>query len=572
MNQSTALNILKSGRNVFLTGQAGSGKTYVINQYVSWLWSCGINVAITASTGIAATHIGGVTIHSWSGIWIKDQLDLRDLDLIAQKEHIYKNITWVSVLIIDEISMLSATTIDMVSKVCQHIRQDYRAFGGLQVIAVGDFFQLPPVTRSWAKDFAFASKAWKMSEFAMCYLNTQHRQNDDDFTNILNALRTWDVSAATVDQLVSRIGKGIEHKDPIKLYTHNMDVDRINLTALDELETDEVSYEMKANGDPRFVKILKNQISPFDILSLKIGAKVIFVKNNPVKWYMNGTTGIVTWYRAKERYPIVQISERVNIRVEPDTWSIEDAREIVASVTQLPLKLAWAITVHKSQGMTLDAAEVDLSKSFEAGQAYVALSRVRSLSGLKLLGLNTQWLWAHPLVLRGDTYFQQQSDILHDQYADLTDLDREKIHTVFVQSLGGTYVADEDQTTSVGKSLRSKPVKPSKAKTTKWDTYLKTLELIKAHKTLDEIVTIRELTSTTVISHIIKLKGMYSDLSLKLYKPDEKIISQVRKAIIELSKNPANISDAGYVSSTKIFAHCGGAIDYPMIKLCGMFI
>ena len=148
MNQSTALNILRSGKNVFLTGQAGSGKTYVINQYISRLWSCGVQVAITASTGIAATHIGGVTIHSWSGIGIKDHLSDHDLELIAQKEHIYKNITGVSVLIIDEISMLSATTLDMVSKVCQHIRQDYRSFGGLQVILVGDFFQLPPVTRS----------------------------------------------------------------------------------------------------------------------------------------------------------------------------------------------------------------------------------------------------------------------------------------------------------------------------------------------------------------------------------------------------------------------------------------
>jgi len=120
----------------------------VINQYVSRLWSCGVQVAITASTGIAATHIGGVTIHSWSGIGIKDRLSQYDIELISQKENIYKNITGVSVLIIDEISMLSATTLDMVSQVMQHIRQDYRAFGGVQVIMVGDFFQLPPVNKS----------------------------------------------------------------------------------------------------------------------------------------------------------------------------------------------------------------------------------------------------------------------------------------------------------------------------------------------------------------------------------------------------------------------------------------
>lgn len=571
MQQSTALNILKSGKNVFLTWQAGSGKTYVINQYVDRLWACGIQVAITASTGIAATHIGGVTIHSWSGIGIKDSLSQHDLELIAQKEHIYKNITWVSVLIIDEVSMLSATTLDMVSKICQHIRQDYRAFGGLQVILVGDFFQLPPVTRSWAKSFAFAAKSWKESDLSICYLTTQHRQDDQDFTTILNALRTWVVSDDIISQLNARIGQWITHKDPIKLYTHNIDVDRINMEELETLDTDEVSYEMKASGDPRVVKTLKNNISPFDILTLKIGAKVIFVKNNPVKWYMNGTTWVVTGYRGKERYPIVQVSDRVNIRVEPDTWSIEDAREIVASVTQIPLKLAWAITVHKSQGMTLDAAEVDLSKSFEAGQAYVALSRVRSLDGLSLLWLNTQWLWAHPLVLRGDTYFQQQSEQISQWYDELSDADHAAIHEVFIQTLGGSYTPAESASPLV-KSVRNKPVKERKVKASKWDTYLATLELIKQHKTLEEIVAIRELTSNTIISHLIKLHAMYPDISLKNYKPPHDVLSMVQKAVAELSKNPANLSDAGYVSSKAIFAHCGGQVDYPMIKLCGLFI
>lgn len=573
MNQSTALNILKSGRNVFLTWQAGSGKTYVINQFVSWLWSCGVRVAITASTGIAATHIGGVTIHSWAGIGIKESLSPHDLEMITQKEPIYKAIMWSSVLIIDEISMLSANTLDMIHQVTSHIRQDYRPFGWLQIIVVGDFFQLPPVSKygSETKGFAFASKVWKAANWAICYLQTQHRQNDQDFTIILNALRTWVVSDEIISQLKSRIGRGIEYKDPIKLYTHNIDVDRINLTELDELDWEEVDYDMKAVGDPRFVQILKKWISSFDILTLKIGAKVIFIKNNAVKWYMNGTTGIVTWRHNKERYPIVQVSDRVILKVEPDTWSIEDANTIVASVTQLPLKLAWAITVHKSQGMTLDAAEVDLSKSFEPGQAYVALSRVRSLDGLSLLWLNINGLQAHPLVMRGDIYFQQQSDLLVDQYYELSDWDREQVHRAFVMSVGGTYIVD-DQIQQITKTLVTKLVKDTKLKESKWSTYLVTIDLIKQKKSLEDIAIIRELTVGTIISHFVQIKNLYPDISLIDYKPIHNIQSRVQKAIIELSKNSANFNEAGYVTSKAIFSHCGGDIDYSMIKLCMMFV
>lgn len=187
MLQPLALSLLKSGRNVFLTGQAGSGKTYVINQYVRWLWSCGIQVAITASTGIAATHIGGVTIHSWSGTGIKDHLSDHDMELLQQKEHLHKNITKAKVLIIDEISMLSANTIDMVDRVVKMIRRDGRAFGGMQVIFVGDFFQLPPVMKmnpdgtESNKRFAFAANARKEANLTMCYLHTQHRQEVGDF-------------------------------------------------------------------------------------------------------------------------------------------------------------------------------------------------------------------------------------------------------------------------------------------------------------------------------------------------------------------------------------------------------
>lgn len=147
MDQSTALSILKSGRNVFLTGQAGSGKTYVINQYVRYLRACGVKVALTASTGIAATHIGGTTIHSRSGVGIRESLSDYDIDLLTQKEYLHRNMNDPAVLVIDEISMLSAQTLDMINRVVQEVRGNREPFGGLQVVMCGDFFQLPPVQK-----------------------------------------------------------------------------------------------------------------------------------------------------------------------------------------------------------------------------------------------------------------------------------------------------------------------------------------------------------------------------------------------------------------------------------------
>lgn len=244
MDQTTALDILKSGRNVFLTGQAGSGKTYVLNAYIRWLWDRGIPVAITASTGIAATHIGGVTIHSWSGIGIKESLSDYDIELIAQKEYVFKNVTSARVLIIDEISMLSAAMIDMVDKVCKAVRRDARPFGGLQVIICGDFFQLPPVVSDpGSRRFAFAAQAWKEANLAICYLHTQYRQTDDVFGRILNQLRVGSMEDEYVDHLYARINQ--EVVNPVRLFTHNVDVDRINQEELDALEAEEKSYRMK---------------------------------------------------------------------------------------------------------------------------------------------------------------------------------------------------------------------------------------------------------------------------------------------------------------------------------------
>ena len=576
MLQSLALSILKSWRNVFLTGQAGSGKTYVINQYIQWLWSCGVEVAITASTGIAATHIGGVTIHSRSGIGIKDHLTDHDMELLQQKERLHKNIIKAKVLIIDEISMLSANTIDMVDRVVQMIRRDGRPFGGLQVIFVGDFFQLPPVMSSDSGDstkrFAFASKAWKDLDLVMCYLHTQHRQSEGDFPTILNQLRKWAMQAESLTILKTRYNTPLSHKNPVKLYTHNIDVDRINNEKLDALLGETESYLSTGVGEPALVAALTKSMLAPELLDLKIGAQVIFVKNNPAKWYYNGTIGEVVGFDDLTKYPLVKIASDYVIKVEPEIRSVENMTEIVASVRQIPLKLARAITVHKSQGMTLDAAEMDLSKVFEPGQAYVALSRIRSLDGLNLLGINEQWLNAHPLVLRADGYFREQSELVVEKYGVFDKDTFQEIHKYFIWLTGGSYVEEVvtiEKTVVSGKKQKTKSSKP---KAEKGDSVKQTLELIKADLDMEDICAMRGLAESTIWSHIFQIHALHPWLSLKQFKPWADILSAVKKAVKVLSRQKENCDEYGKVRLKAIFDFLEQEYSYEEIKRCMIFI
>ena len=575
MNQSLALSILKSWRNVFLTGQAGAGKTYVINQYIKRLRSCDVAVAITASTGIAATHIGGVTIHSRAGIGIKEHLTDRDMELIQQKEHLHKSITKAKVLILDEISMISATTLDMVDRVVQMIRRDGRPFGGLQVVLVGDFFQLPPVMSSQdmnnTKRFAFASKVWKELNLAICYLHTQHRQDAGDFSIVLNELRKWQVSDQSIALLRTRLDQDITHTNPVKLYTHNIDVDRINSEKLDELTGDEQAYIATWSWDKKLIDTIKKSMLAPEVLYLKVWAQVLFVKNNPGKWYFNGTTGEVISFHNMTGYPLVKIATGDIIVAEPETRSVENANEIIVSVKQIPLKLARAITVHKSQGMTLDAAEIDLSKVFEPGQGYVALSRVKALDSLKLLWLNESGLNAHPLVARGDEYFWNQSEILIEDYKTRDEEIFDELHQRFIELIGGVYTKESTEKTKVMLSeYKYKASKEKKPKTEKWDTLKATLALINQGKSLEEITKERGLTRSTILSHIFNIHLLYPNVVLTQFKPEKKLLDLVTNAIKKTIQS-WHIDEHGHANLKNIYSLLNGTVSYEDIKRCMMF-
>ncbi|HEV3244774.1 MAG TPA: PIF1 family DEAD/DEAH box helicase [Candidatus Paceibacterota bacterium] len=468
MTQDEAFAILRTGLNVFLTGEPGSGKTHTINRYVQWLRERGVEPAVTASTGIAATHINGMTIHSWSGIGIKSNVSDHDIELIQSREKTARRIIEAKVLIIDEISMLDAQTLASVDRVLRTLRRrpmrEEEPFGGLQVVFVGDFFQLPPISTSRTKPrrsrevgvsteasgFAFESSTWKEANPIICYLNEQHRQEDGDFLELLGAFRRGTLSGTHRTTLRSRAGVLSKQSVATRLYPHNENVDRINQESLKEIQNPSHVFHMIARGPRALVESLKAECLSPEVLELKEGAKVLFTRNNFDMGYVNGTLGEVIGFNPLGA-PIIK-TKNTTITVEPVDWAIQDGNKLLAKITQIPLRLAWAITVHKSQGMSLDAAVIDLSQAFEFGQGYVAISRVRTLEGLHLEGFNERALQLHPKVAAADRHFRGYSDAARKKFAALPQSEKEKLEKNFLRAIG----AHEPRQMEVAQPVKSK--------------------------------------------------------------------------------------------------------------------
>lgn len=410
MRQKQALNVMMGGASVFLTGAPGAGKTYVLNQFVGRAQRAGKRLAVTASTGIAASHIGGTTIHSWSGLGILDQLAPEDLKRLGGSERLVKRYNSVDILVIDEVSMLHGQRLDMVNAVAKLLRGNDAPFGGLQVILVGDLFQLPPVGRGTdVFDFIHLSAAWAELNPQICYLTEQHRQTDNDaLLALLEAMRLDGVTEEHGRLLQDRMQVAPSPQTVVtRLYSHNLDVDAINQRHLDELPGPSKTFTMQTKGGrAKLEQLAKSLLAP-ELLELKVDAEVMFVANNFADGYVNGSRGRVLEFRGDT--PVIQLTDGRKITVEPHSWSLSEDGKIRAEVTQLPLRLAWAITIHKSQGMSLDAAEIDLARAFTPGMGYVALSRVCSLDGLYLQGINAMALRMHPAVHELDGVLRQAS-------------------------------------------------------------------------------------------------------------------------------------------------------------------
>lgn len=565
MKQATALDILKSGKNVFLTGSAGAGKTYVLNQYIKYLRERKVTVAVTASTGIAATHMSGMTIHAWSGIGVKDSLSTADIRNLKTKKYLAKNMEKVKVLIIDEISMLHKNQLNMVNTVLKYFKEELQGFGGIQVVFSGDFFQLPPIGsqgESTRDKFAFMSAAWLEADLAICYLTEQHRQSENALTDILNEIRDGQVSQQSINLLKATTNNQLMAEEPPQLFTHNEDVDRINEQFLLKLNTPSQTYKAHTKGNLKLVETLKKSANAPEKLRLKVGAKVMFVKNNYEIGYVNGTVGEVVEFDADTNAPIVKTTDGQIIDVEEQQWSIDNEKgSPLASYFQLPLRLAWAITVHKSQGMTLDTAEIDLSKTFERGQGYVALSRLKSIEGLRLKGFNVRAMEVDPLASKADKRFRELS-LMAEQ--DIQTKPVEQLAKQFIIKCGG--LADEED-------IKKNKIKTAEKKRKKKEsTYEITSGYVDEGLSLQEIAEKRGLSEGTIIGHLLKLRDENA-LDITPFKPADELLFTVGVAKRYLIANtPDAIKEDGSVSMKAIFDHLNGKVDYGNIKLALAFL
>jgi ATP-dependent exoDNAse (exonuclease V) alpha subunit len=287
--------------------------------------------------------------------------------------------------------MLHDFRLDMIDEICRLVRKVDEPFGGIQVIMSGDFFQLPPINRgdSRAGGFVVNSQVWQELDPTICYLSEQHRQDDEELLDILNAIRAGDLRRHHAETLMARTEVFPDDLEQMtELHTVNVDVDKLNDAKLEQLDGDMVTYSQTTTGGESYVESLQRSVlAPAD-LRLKKGALVMAVKNSPERKYVNGSIGVVIDFEPYTEYPLVEFHSGKTVSMAPDTWELRDGDKKRASITQIPLRLAWAITVHKSQGMTLDAARIDLRKAFVEGMGYVALSRVKNLRNLYLSGIN----------------------------------------------------------------------------------------------------------------------------------------------------------------------------------------
>jgi len=405
-----------------------TGKTYTLNKIIEALEEKGKIIAKTASTGIASTHINGQTVHAWSGTGIKEKLTKDDLFKIARNPWSRKRIINTDVLIIDEISMLKGVKLDVIEEACRFVFENNEPFGGLQVIVSGDFFQLPPVDRSPNKDYCFKSRSWNTANFNICYLEKIYRQSEENFINLLNGIRENSINDNKIE-LLDSLNKEDYSDESIKLFCKNANVDVINAQKLNEIDKNPVFFYMKEEGKEYQLKILKKNCLAEETLMLKEGAKVMFIQNDFDNGIVNGTQGEVVKFDEYTTYtkdgeedkvfpnvPYVKLlKDKRVVPVVPGKWEVEEYDEksqknvVVARINQMPLKLSWALTIHKSQGATFDNINIDLSDVFEYGMGYVALSRATSLGGISLSGYNQQSLMVSPEVLEQDSIFKEES-------------------------------------------------------------------------------------------------------------------------------------------------------------------
>lgn len=452
-NQQKVMDHLCSNKNTLLTGPAGSGKSHLIQYFVQRkrkLYNDFTNnvIAITSMTGISALNIGGITLHSFLGLGVGNEKIGITVSKIQRNSKLLKRYKQLRVLIVDEVSMLSAELFERIDVLLKTIRQRTCCFGGIQLILSGDFCQLPVIGNDTR--FCFQSPKWSQYMHQVINLNHIYRQeNHSNFATVLNKIRLGNVDEEVIETLSSCVGKHINEMDilPTRLYPTRKMVSNTNLEELEKIITEtNPSKEYPAiydyvvvghssntttNRGPltnemktMYKEIIDKGTICDEILTLCVGCQVVVLINNETIGYVNGSRGVVVGF-GENNHPIVRLLNGQNYTFGPHTWTMEGNEGHLIKKTQFPLKLAWCLTIHKSQGLTLDCVETDIGEEiFEYGQAYVALSRVKQLEGLSLLSFNPAKLRPHPAVVH---FYQTIQTTKHEPVSD------DKVQIVYYQ-------------------------------------------------------------------------------------------------------------------------------------------
>jgi len=379
-----AINLINEHKNIFITGHAGTGKSFILENLKEII----PNLVITSTTGLAAVNVKGQTLHSWAGVGICNKSISNVIDNILSNYTLKTQIQSCKILAIDEISMLDINTFEYINEVLKQVRDNEKPFGGIQLVIIGDFLQLPPIDNNFTseKKYCFESELWKLFNFQTIILTKNYRQNEEKLINALSHIRTNNLTKEDINLLKTReFEDSEEFADTLHLFATNEEANSYNLKRFNLINMTQYDFEA-IDITYQETNVLKYSRAD-KLISLKLGARVMLLINlNFEKGLINGSCGTIS--QIADDYILIRFDNGVDEKIQRHEFEFYKNDKLIASRKQFPLSLAYGITIHKAQGMTLDKLFVDCSKIFEKGQIYVALSRIRTLNGLFLKNFN----------------------------------------------------------------------------------------------------------------------------------------------------------------------------------------